>query len=134
MKINNNVKIYLATVGALALMSGSVFAGNSCKCGATSSRQMHDQGTIRNIESKDAKLVMVDRHDAVLNLKWDQNTRFLMHNKVIQPSDLKAGERIEARYMEMNHGLVATTIRVLPEHASVSFPYHSREAYYGSTS
>lgn len=127
MKINRNVKICLATAGAMALLSGSLLAGQSCKCGAMSSRQLRDQGTIRNIESKDSKLVMVDRHDAVLNLRWDQNTKFLMHDKMIQPTDLKPGERVEAKYFEMNKGLMATTIRVLPEHAMFSFPYHSRE-------
>ncbi len=121
MKIRNRwIKAGWATAGALALMSGPLWAGQNC------SRMMHDQGTIRGIESKASKLTILDRHDAVLGLSWDQHTRFLMQNKTIQPVDLKPGERVSVAYVKTDKDLVAKTIRVLPAHALA--PEHAKSA------
>ena len=105
---NHLMKAGVVGAGALALMGGSLLAGQSC------SPVMHDQGTIRGIESQASKLTIVDRHDAVLDLRWDQKTRFLMQSKAIQPVDLKPGERVVAAYVKTDKDLVARTIRVLP--------------------
>jgi Cu/Ag efflux protein CusF len=115
---NHIMKAGLVAAGALALMGGPLFASQTC------SRLMHDQGTIRGIESKNSKLTILDRHDAVLRLHWDQQTRFLMQNKAIQPTDLKPGERVMAAYVKTDKNLVARTIRVLPEHAMA--PGHAK--------
>ncbi len=111
MKIRNELtKAGWVAAGALALMGGRLWAGQTC------SRMMHDRGSIQGIESKALKLTIVDSHDAVLGLNWDQHTRFFMEKKTIQPADLKPGERVLAAYVKTDKGLVATTIRVLPEH------------------
>ncbi len=124
MKIVNQVmKTGWAAASALALMAGPLQAGQGQACGRT----MHDQGTIRGIDAKNSKLTIEDRHDAVLGLRWDKDTRFLMQNKAIQPADLKSGERVVATYVKTDKDvLMAKTIRVLPAHAQA--PSHSKMA------
>ncbi len=121
MKLMNHVmKPGLVAAGALGLTAGSLWAGQTC------SPTLRDQGTIRGIDWKTSKLTIEDRHDAVLGLRWDDHTRFLMQNKTIQPADLKSGERVVATYVKTDKDLVAKTIRVLPARAEA--PGHSKMA------
>jgi len=114
------MKTGLAAASLLALMGLPLQAGQTCTA------MMHDQGTINSIESKGSKLTILDKHDAVLGLRWDKNTHFVMQHKTIQPADLKTGEKVIVAYVKEDKDLVARTVRVVPAHALA--PEHSKTA------
>ncbi len=115
MKTKNLVmtKIRLLTTCAATLASGPVFAG------PVAIHPLHDAGTIRSINPQSEMLVIQDRREATLSVRWDHHTQFFEHGKPILSTALKPGEHVGVIYANKEGQLVAKAIRVLPHQMAV---------------
>ena len=115
----------IVAIGAVALSSSSNLWAGSCSC-KSKTTMMRDQGTIESLETKSEALILKDRNQATLDLRYDHHTRFFERNgylergKPITSTDLKPGEWVRVSYDREGGNLVAKTVVVIPNHRTTS--------------
>ncbi len=121
---NQLVKSALVASCALTLMGSQAWAAG---------KRMHDQGNIKDINTKTSTFRLVDKENKTVTVAWNDKTSFLEHRKHMTAADLKAGEFVRVYGEEENGTLMAKSIHIRPSAKETTSSQHSEAPHnYGT--
>ena len=112
----------LSTVAAGVVglsVSGNLWA-------ASSHAIIHDRGAIQSVAPQADTFTLKDRKNALLNIHWDNHTKFYEHGKPVASSGLKPGEQVNVAYEKQGDTLMARTVRMMEQRSRAG--EHSKTA------